>query len=112
MDYYEPFRDKYDRWGNMTKKQIVDETGDVSFWNAWHNAKRGRLVIRLIEGGNEYMKVGDSYSGTTRALAVGLPLVIEYPKGYYQSSFVKEIDWENGTFRTQCSTYSFHFCQN
>ena len=58
---------------------------------------------------NEYMTVGQSKSGVTRAFAEGLPLVIEYPCGSYQSTIIRTIDWEAGTFRTKCSTYHFHF---
>lgn len=82
---------------------------DNDLYHAIYKAKKGQLVIRIIEGGNEYMKVGHSKSGTTRALAEGLPLVIEFPNGSYQSTIVRTIDWEAGTFRTKCSTYHFHF---
>jgi len=109
FDIYEPFIEKYERWANMTEQQVFEETGEPHIWRYWTHAKRGRLVIRLMEGGNKYMKVGDSCSGTTRAFNVGLPLVIEYPNGYYQSSFVLDIDWKNETFCTQGSKYTFHF---
>lgn len=84
---------------------------DNDLYHAIYNAKKGRLVIRIIEGGNEYMTVGQSKSGTTRAFAEGLPLVIEYPSGSYQSTIIRTIDWETGTFRTKCSTYHFHFLE-
>lgn len=83
FDIYEPFIEKFKRWENMTEERVFEETGEPHIWRYWTHAKRGRLVIRLLEGGNKYMKVGDSYSGTTRAFNVGLPLVIEYPNGYY-----------------------------
>jgi len=110
LDIHEPFWEKYNRWETMTEDQITEETGDPNIYRYWSHAKRGRLVIRLIEGGNPYMKVGDSLSGTTRAFNVGLPLVVEYPNGHYQSSFVLNVDWKNGTFCTAQSKYSFHFC--
>lgn len=105
------FHDAYERWEGMTKEEIIAETGSEAVWEAWHTAKRGEMVIRLIEGGNEYMKVGDpSCCGMVRAFAVGLPIVVVQPNGaWYQSSCIREIDWEKGIFRTECSTYTFHF---
>ena len=95
-------------FGSMLPSDFIRKY-DNDLYHAICNAKKGRLVIRIIEGGNEYMKVEQSKSGSTRAFAEGLPLVIEYPNGSYQSTIIRTIDWEAGTFRTKCSTYHFHF---
>lgn len=102
------FKEILDDFDNLSVHSFFTKYGP-RLYQKIADARKGRMVIRLIEGGNEYMKMGDSHSGTTRAFAVGLPLVIEYPNGYYQSSEVQSIDWEAGTFRAVCSTYHFHF---
>lgn len=89
--------------------------GTTAEWERLQTAKRGRIVVRIIEGGNEYLKLGQSLSGTTPCLAVGFPVAIDYPKGWYSSTAVEDIHWnddgESGIFKTLCSIYSFHFCR-
>lgn len=97
---------------SLTQEDFVNlEYGTAEEWTSLQDAPSGRIVIRIIEGGNEYMKVGQSLSGTTPFLCIGFPVLVEYPKGYYKSTAVESINWEQGTFRTKCSTYSFHFCK-
>lgn len=106
-DIYD-FSEVLNDFGSMLPSDFIRKY-DNDLYHAIYKAKKGRLVIRIIEGGNEYMKVGQSKSGSTRAFTEGLPLVIEFPNGYYQSTVIELIDWEAGTFRTKCSTYHFHF---
>lgn len=108
MEKIYDFSEVLNDFGSMLPSDFIRKY-DNDLYHAIYNAKKGRLVIRIIEGGNEYMAVGQSRSGSTRALAEGLPLVIEFPNGSYQSTIVRTIDWESGTFRTKCSTYHFHF---
>ena len=79
-------------------------------WEEMKTARDGDVVIRLIKGGNRVMKVGDSKPGYTPGFVVGAPVIIESPAGgFYQGGFIRSIDWENETFTTGQSTYSFHF---
>lgn len=102
------FKEILDLYEEMTPEEFDEEFGE-DVRRLIQNAKKGRMVIRIIEGGNEYLKVGDSVSGTTRAFSERLPLVIEYPNGHYQSTGIERIDWQAGTFKTLCSVYHFHF---
>lgn len=90
--------------------------GSKEQWRNLRKARSGRVVVRIIEGGNEYLKLGQSLSGNTPGIAVGFPVAIEYPNGWYSSTAVEKIDWaedaESGTFKTLKSTYSFHFCKS
>lgn len=79
-------------------------------WKAMRCCNDGEIVIRIIEGGNSIMKVGDSKCGYTPGLIVGAPIVLEQPNGSrYQGGVIESIDWDNETFKTVQSTYSFHF---
>lgn len=79
-------------------------------WEEMKTAREGDVVIRLIKGGNRVMKVGDSKPGYTPGFVVGAPIIIQSPVGgFYQGGFIRSIDWENETFTTGQSTYSFHF---
>jgi len=86
------------------------DMGWLWLWRKLQNAQSGEVVIRIIEGGNPIMKVGDSKCGYTPGLVVGAPIVLEQPNGNrYQGGVIVNIDCENETFKTAQSTYSFHF---
>lgn len=97
---------------SLTQEDFINQGyGTADEWTSLQEAPSGRIVVRIIEGGNPYMKVGQSLSGTTPYLCVGFPVLVEYPNGCYKSTAVESINWDQGTFRTKCSTYSFHFCK-
>lgn len=94
---------------------LANGLGNKEQWKLLRKARTGRIVIRVIEGGNEFMKPGQSLSGKTPGIVVGFPVAIEYPNGWYSSTAVEKINWaedgESGTFKTLKSSYSFHFCK-
>ena len=97
---------------NLRLDDFLDEYGPkwLWLWKEMQVVKDGAVVIRLIKGGNRVMKVGDSKPGYTPGFVVGAPVIIESPAGgFYQGGFIHSIDWENETFTTGQSTYSFHF---
>ena len=97
---------------NMSLDDFFDEHDPkwLWIWKEMQVVADGDVVIRLIEGGNRVMRVGDSKPGYTPGFVVGAPVIIKSPVGgFYQGGFIRSIDWENKTFTTIQSTYSFHF---
>ena len=85
------------------------ENFEVAFGEELKDAPKGEVVIRLIEGGNEYMKVGDTKCGYTPGIKVGYHVWVESPKGSYMTSEVQSIVFAAETFTCVQSTYHFHF---
>ena len=85
------------------------ENFEATFGDELKEAPKGEVVIRLIEGGNEYMIVGDTKCGYTPGIKVGYHVWIQSPKGSYMTSEVQSIDFAAETFTCVQSTYHFHF---
>ena len=85
------------------------ENLEAYFGDELKDAPKGEVVIRLIEGGNEYMKVGDTKCGYTPGIKVGYHVWVQSPNGYYMTSEVQSIDFAAETFTCFQSTYHFHF---
>ena len=85
------------------------ENFEAYFGDELKDAPKGEVVIRLIEGGNEYMIVGDTKCGYTPGIKVGYHVWIQSPKGSYMTSEIQSIDFAAETFTCVQSTYHFHF---
>ena len=85
------------------------EIFEAYFGEELNDAPKGEVVIRLIEGGNEYMKVGDTKCGYTPGIKVGYHVWVQSPKGFFMTSEVQSIDFAAETFTCVQSTYHFHF---
>ncbi|MDO4497551.1 MAG: hypothetical protein Q4B58_06970 [Bacteroidales bacterium] len=97
----------------MSRKECKEKYGKtwLMLWDGLHIARYAEqeVVIRLMAGGNEYMQPGDSKCGVTPGIGLDVPIVIEHPNGsWYRGGTILEIDWEDETFKTAQSTYSFH----
>lgn len=72
------------------------------------NAKKGWMTIKKLEGvNNEFISVGSEHSGHADAFIEGIPLFLESPTDWFRTSIIRSINWEDKTFQTLNSTYSF-----
>lgn len=92
---YEEFKAKY----KLTTKleQILYE--DL------RKAKIGNIEITQVSGN----KIGFQYSGHTYAFGTGISVFIEAKYGYYYTSVITDINWEEEYFDTLNSRYKFKF---
>ena len=72
------------------------------------HAFKGWLTVTKQEGNNNNLiPVNAVRSGYTKAFMEGVGLYISGPDDWFHTSVVTSIDWENKTFKTLNSTYSF-----
>ena len=72
------------------------------------HAFKGWMTIQKVEGvNNEDIKIGFERYGYTQAFIEGIRLALINSTHWFNTSIVTSIDWENKTFKTLNSTYSF-----
>lgn len=80
-----------------------DELAEMAF-KAMRDCKEGYMRICRLRPSK-----GEPEDGWTYIFAAGLPLFLDRPDRWYQTSNIQTINWENHTFTTLNSTYSFEF---
>lgn len=71
-------------------------------YNALQNSKEGWISISRVGDGK-------GQKGRTNAFGEGLSCKIDGVDGWYITSIIQSIDWENHTFETLNSVYNFEF---
>ena len=76
-------------------------------YNALKSSREGYFRIRKIKP-----SLGDEKEGWSYAFAENMPLHIDNPERWYSTSNVTKINWDEGTFETLNSVYSFEMVKN
>lgn len=110
-----PFIAVYDN--STLIKAFYHEDGSASSLNftRWFDeyllshAKYGYMSVTKLEGkNNERYQPGAKHEGFARnGFIEGISLLLDSGARYFRTSPIKSIDWENHTFQTCNSTYSF-----
>lgn len=86
------------------KEQLDDDEFAEMAFKAFRNCKEGYMKIQ-----RQWPSLGEKHEGWTYAFAEGLPLFINRPDRWYNTSNIQKIDWQGMTFTTLNSIYTFCF---
>ena len=90
------------------KKEFVKSLGPEELYEKFQNTKVGYVKVRKISD-NPGIEKNKLYEGVTGAFGEGFAVWLSSPGNWFHTSVIESIDWENKTFRTLNSTYSFEF---
>lgn len=95
----------------MTLEELTKVVGNAddakTFYDALKSSREGYFRIRKIKP-----SLGDEKEGWSYAFAENMPLHIDNPERWYSTSNVTKINWDEGTFETMNSVYSFEMVKN
>lgn len=95
-----------------SEQEFINSGGTPELYRILQNSKAGNISITKISNNSGYLDSGDSFEGVTAAFGEGLSLYISDTRGWFRTSTIQKINWDEGTFTTLNSEYRFVFNEN